>query len=347
MRSFTPLRLRAVAAFLVCIVACTMANPFAPAHTKELLEEKGLHRPVLVYMLANETDGAFIDAARIGAERAGQDFNVRYKEVRLRNRNNVFKAIDKLAAEGYSPIISVGYQSVLPVLQLAEKYPETKFSVIDGLVPPLFANVQSVTFKDHEGSFLIGMLAAYASKTKKVGFIGGMDIPLIRNFAYGYGQGVEYVNRDIKLFQAMVGDDNFAWSDTKQAFALANQQYKAGVDVIFAAAGGAGFGVLEAAAANKQLAIGVDANQNGLFPGYVLTSMIKRVDVAVYKTLEQIENGEWGHGIRYLGLKDGALDFAVDRHNHALISDEALEHVIRTKEHIINGLIDVKMYNPR
>lgn len=314
---------------------------------KEAEKRQGLDRPVLVYMLANETDGAFIDAARIGAERAEKDFGVQYKEFRLRSRDNVFESIDKLAQKGYSPIISVGYQSVLPVLQLAEKYPNTKFSVIDGLVPPLFSNVQSITFKDHEGSFLVGMIAAYTTKTNKVGFIGGMDITLIRNFAYGYTQGVHYVNPKINVVTDMIGDDNLAWSDEKTAYKLAMSQYTDNADVIFAAAGGAGLGVLKAAAKSHQLAIGVDANQNGLFPGYILTSMVKRVDVAVYKTLENIHEGKWEHGIQYLGLKDGALDFSIDKYNHMLISDEVLERVVRTKEHIINGLIDVEMYNPR
>jgi basic membrane protein A len=308
---------------------------------------QGLDKPALVYMLANKTDGAFIDAARNGAARARKDFNIHYKEYRLHNSDHVLNKIDELAAAGFSPIICVGYQSVSPVLQLAEKYPHTKFSVIDGLVPPLFNNVQSVIFKDHEGSFLVGMLAAYASKTNKLGFVGGLDIPLIRNFAHGFKQGAQYVNPKIKLLTDFVGDNSAAWSDVDNAHKIALAQYASDVDIIFTAAGGAGLGVLKAAQDAKQLAIGVDANQNGLYPGYVLTSMVKRVDVAVYKTLKMIQNGKWEHGIRYLGLKDGALDFAIDKYNHTLVTNQSLERVVRAKEHIINGLIDVEMYSPR
>ena len=304
-------------------------------------------RPVLVYMLANETDGAFIDSARKGAELARHDFKIDYKEYRLRGRDNVLITIDQLARDGYSPIISVGYQSVMPVLQLADKYPKTHFIVVDGLVPPLFNNVRSIIFKDHEGAFLIGMLAAYSTKTNTLGFIGGIDIPLIRNFAHGYAQGVKRVDPNINLVIDMIGDDNTAWSNTPKAYKLANAQYANGADVIFAAAGGAGLGVLQAAKDNEKLAIGVDANQNGVQPGYVLTSLVKRVDVAVYKTLEMVEKEHWSHGIQYLGLKDGALDFSVDKNNRMLINQDALERVMTAKEHIINGLIDVEMYSPR
>ncbi len=305
------------------------------------------HKPALVYMLANETDGAFIDAAKKGALLAKSDFDAHYHEVRLRSRDNVLARIDELAQQGYNPIICVGYQSVMPVMQLAEKHPETRFTVIDGLVPPLFSNVQSIIFKDHEGSFLVGMLAAYTNKSGKIGFIGGMDIPLIRNFLHGYTQGAKRVKADIEILSDFVGEDNSAWSDNARAHTLATNQFRAGADVIFAAAGGAGIGVLLAAKEQKKYAIGVDANQNALQPGYVLTSMLKRVDVAVYKTLEMVEQNQWAHGIRYLGLKDGALDFSVDIHNRMLISEDALERVMTTKEHIVNGLIEVQMYSPR
>lgn len=304
-------------------------------------------KPVLVYMLANKTDGSFIDSARKGAELASRDFNATFKEVRLRSSDNVLKRLDTLARKGYSPIISVGYQSIMPILQLAEKYPDTKFTVVDGLVPPLFSNVQSIIFKDHEGAFLVGMIAAYTNKTGKVGFIGGIDIPVIRNFSHGYTQGIFHVNPSIEVLTDMVGSDNSAWSDTANAYRLATAQYKAGADIIFAAAGGAGIGVLQAAKDQAQYAIGVDVNQNSLQPGYVLTSMVKRVDVAVYKTLEMIYQKKWAHGINYLGLKEGALDFSVDIHNRMLLSDEALDRVMTAKEHIVNGLLDVEMYSPR
>lgn len=327
---------------LICMVLLPCFS--AQSKTNDAAKSRG---SVLVYMLANETDGAFIDSARRGAQLAQHDFGAQFHEVRLRNQDNVLQEIDALAREGYSPIISVGYQSVMPVLQLAEKHSSTKFAVVDGMVPPLFSNVQSIIFKDHEGAYLVGMIAAFTSKTGILGFIGGMDIPIIRNFAHGYTQGARSINPSVQILTDMVGEDNTAWSDSKRAHELAVAQYNARADVIFAAAGGAGLGVLQAAKDKEKYAIGVDANQNGIQPGYVLTSMIKRVDVAVYKTLEMISKNEWSHGIRYLGLKDGALDFAVDVHNRMLLSDEALERVITAKEHIENGLLEVEMYNPR
>lgn len=340
------MRLRTIPyAMLLCLVLLGITVS-APAYAKHA-NNPHLNRPVLLYMLANETDGAFIDSARKGAELAKHDFKISYEEYRLHGRDNVLATIDRLAKEGYSPIISVGYQSVMPVLQLADKYPDTRFTVIDGLVPPLFNNVQSIIFKDHEGAFLVGMLAAYTTKTNKLGFIGGVDIPLIRNFAHGYAQGIKRVDPNIEILSDTIGDDNTAWSDTETAYKLATAQFASGVDVVFAAAGGAGIGVLQAAKDNEKYAIGVDANQNGVQSGFVLTSMVKRVDVAVYKTLEMIEQNKWSHGIQYLGLKDGALDFSVDKHNRMLISDEGLERVMTAKEHIINGLIEVEMYSPR
>lgn len=337
------MRLRALPyGYLVCLVLLSITG----SAWAQIAAPKA-QKPVLLYMLANETDGAFIDSARKGAELAKHDFKVSYDEYRLRGRDNVLQTIDRLASEGYSPIISVGYQSVMPVLQLADKYPNTRFTVIDGLVPPLFNNVQSIIFKDHEGAFLVGMLAAYSTKSNKLGFIGGVDIPLIRNFAHGYAQGIKRVNPNIELMVDMIGSDNTAWSNNQAAYKIAMTQFSGGADIVFAAAGGAGLGVLQAAKDAEKYAIGVDANQNGVQPGFVLTSMVKRVDVAVYKTLEMIEQGKWAHGIQYLGLKDGALDFAVDRHNRLLIPEEALERVMTAKEHIINGLIDVEMYSPR
>jgi basic membrane protein A and related proteins len=303
--------------------------------------------PALVYVLTTDSDGAFVDAARKGAAKARHDFTIQYSEHNVRSSDTIAVQLEKLAKAGSNPIIAVGYQNVLPVLNLAEKYPRTHFVVIDGLVPPLFPNVQSIIFKDHEGAFLVGMLAAYASKSGHIGFIGGMDIPLIRNFAHGFSQGIHYVNKNATLSMDMVGRDQSAWSNTTRAEAIAKQQFSDGIDVIFAAAGGAGMGVLKAAHASSNLAIGVDSNQNGSYPGSVLTSMIKRVDVAVYKTLKATQRAQWSPGIKYLGIYDGALDFAVDSNNRNLLNETMLNHVADAKERIMNGFLEVEMYNPR
>lgn len=304
--------------------------------------------PAIVYLYSgSDSDRAFIDAARAGIDKAEREFGVKVQEHRMMGSENITATIKNVADSGASPIIAVGYQNVMPVLNLAERYPNTKFTVVDGLVPPLFSNVQSVIFKDHEGAFLVGMIAGKTSKTGHIGFIGGMDVPLIRNFNKGYIQGARYANPDIQVDVAMVGNDPSAWSNPDAAHALATQQFKTGADVIFAAAGGSGLGVLKAASETKHFAIGVDTNQNGLFPGHVLTSLVKRVDIAVYDALKTSHARSWNPGIKYLGIKEGALDYAVDQNNKNLISEQLIEEVATAKERIINGTIDVEMYSPK
>lgn len=304
----------------------------------------------LIYVLTaknKETDGAFIAAARRGAARAADELGVTYDEIKLLGSEDVASTLENLAKNGREHIVAVGYQNVMPVLSLAERYPNTKFTVVDGLVPPLFHNVQSIIFKDHEGSFLVGMLAAMKTKTNHIGFVGGVDIPLIRNFAHGFEQGIHFINPNINLTIDMIGKDSSAWGDAGKAETLAKKQYGEKIDVIFAAAGAAGLGVLKAAHDTGNFAIGVDINQNDVYPGSVLTSMVKRVDVAVFETLKLVHNKEWNPGIKYLGVKEDALDYAVDEHNRGLISPEMIDKVSAARERIANGSLSVQMYSPR
>ncbi len=310
-------------------------------------QDKERFKPALLYVTGKQdSERAFINMAREGASRAKNELGISFEEYRLPENEDGTAFIRAIAEKGYSPIVAVGYQNVLPVLNLAQQFPNTRFTVIDGLVPPLYQNVQSIIFKDHEGAFLVGMIAAYSSKSGKIGFIGGMDVPLIRNFGQGYSQGAKFVRPTIQIQSDMVGDTPTAWSQPDVAYELATKQYGAGVDVIFTAAGGSGLGVLRAAKDTGKYAIGVDTNQNGLYPGHVLTSMIKRVDNAVFNTLKSSQTGKWEAGIKSLGLKEMALDFAVDVHNKHLITDDLVEQVLITRERIINGLIDVNTYSP-
>ena len=183
-------------------------------------------------------------------------------------------------------------------------------------------NVQSMVFKEQEGSFLVGLLAAQASKTGKVGFVGGMDIPLIRKFACGYVQGVKYAKKDAEVFQNMTGTTGAAWNDPVKGGELAKSQIDRGADVIYHAAGGTGIGVLRATADAGKLGIGVDSNQNGLHPGKVLTSMLKRVDVATYTAFDQAKKGTLKPGVSVLGLKEDGVGWALDDNNKALITAE-------------------------
>lgn len=311
-------------------------------------QTKAVFKPAIVYLYSgNESDGSFIDAARSGLARAKRDFGTEVKEYRMKSGEDVTALIKHVADSGASPIIAVGSQNVIPVLNLAEHYPYTHFTVIDGLVPPIFPNVQSIMFKDHEGAFLVGMIAAKAAKNNHIGFIGGMDTPLIRNFLQGYKQGAHYAKPDIRLDVDMIGATADAWSSPAAAARLADKQFKNGADVIFAAAGGSSQGVLEAANRTGRFAIGVDTNQNGLYPGHVLTSLVKRVDIAVYETLRTSSKGAWSPGIKSLGIREGALDYAVDSNNRMLINERMIEDVSMAKELIVNGAITVETYSPK
>lgn len=310
--------------------------------------EQQRFQPAIVYLYSKDgADRSFIDAALAGVKKAAGEYQLKIPEFRMNSQENITAVLKRAADSGANPIIALGYQNVMPVLNIAERYPNTHFTVIDGLVPPLYPNVQSILFKDHEGAFLVGLIAGKTAKLGHVGFIGGMDVPLIRNFAHGYAQGVRYANPSAKIDSEMVGTTPEAWSDPDKAHALAVAQFNKGAEVIFAAAGGSGVGVLKAASETKKLAIGVDINQNGLFPHHVLTSLVKRVDVAVYNALRTSHDGKWSAGIKYLGITEGALDYAIDQHNRDLLPMKVIEDVAMAKERIINGIIVVEAYAPK
>jgi basic membrane protein A len=205
-------------------------------------------------------------------------------------------------------------------------------------------NVQSIVFKEHEGSFLVGMAAAMASKSGKVGFVGGMDIPLIRKFALGYDEGAKYVNPKIEIFQNMTGTTPAAWNDPTRGGELARGQFDRGADVVYAAAGATGLGVLQAAKDKGRLAIGVDSNQNQLHPGTILTSMVKRVDLAVYEAFKTTKDGTWKPGLRNLGVAEGGVGWALDQHNRSLITPEMERRLTQARADIIAGKIKITDY---
>ena len=203
-------------------------------------------------------------------------------------------------------------------------------------------NVQSVVYKEQEGSYLVGMMAAMASKTGTVGFVGGMDIPLIRKFACGYVQGVKAANPDATVIQNMTGTTPAAWNDPVKGGELTKAQIAQGADVVYAAAGSTGLGVLQTAADEGILSIGVDSNQNYLHPGKVLTSMLKRVDVAVYNAFAA--GPDLKPGFNVLGLAEGGIDYAMDENNKDLVTPEMLAAVEEAKAKIIAGEIEVRDY---
>jgi basic membrane protein A len=202
-------------------------------------------------------------------------------------------------------------------------------------------NVSSVLFREEEGSYLVGVAAAMSSVSTKIGFVGGMDTPMIRAFACGYSQGAKAVNPKIETVQNMVGTTNAAWNDPAKGSELAYAQFNRGVDVVFAVAGGSGLGTLQAAKAKGKLGIGVDSNQNYLYPGTMLTSMTKRVDNAIYDSFMEMKKGTWKAGTTYKGIKEGGIDWALDKYNRALITPEIEKRVNEAKANIVSGKIKV------
>lgn len=293
--------------------------------------------PAVVYDMGGKFDKSFNQAGYDGAERWKKESGKAYLEFEIANPTQREQAMRRMAERGADPIVGIGFSQGSTVEKTAKAYPKLKFAIIDSVVD--LPNVQSIVFKEHEGSFLVGMMAALASKTGKVGFVGGMDIPLIRRFQCGYEQGAKYVNPKIEVTGNMTGTTPAAWGDPARGAELAKAQFAKGVDVVFAAAGGTGSGVYQAAKDSGKLAIGVDSNQNHLHPGTMLTSMVKRVDVAVYNAFKGITPG-----MTSLGLKEGGVDYAMDEHNAKLVSADMKKKVDAAKADIISGKIQVVDY---
>jgi len=298
--------------------------------------------PAVIYDMGGKFDKSFNQAAHMGAEQFTKEFGIKYRDFEPTNESQYEQAMRRFSSRGNDLIVVVGFSFASALEKIAPEFPDTKFVIIDMVVDK--PNVQSIVFKEHEGSFLVGMLAAMKSETGKVGFVGGMDVPLIRKFALGYKEGAMYVNKDIEVFQNMTGTTPAAWGDPIKAGELARSQFDRGADVIFTAAGGSGMGVLQAAADLKKFSIGVDSNQNYIHPGSVLTSMVKAVDVAVFEAMRDAKDGTWKGGIRTLGLADGGVDYAVDQYNEVLITDEMKTKVEAAKADIISGKIKVTDY---
>jgi basic membrane protein A len=298
--------------------------------------------PALVFDLGGKFDKSFNQSAYDGAERFTKETGIKYRGFEIQNASQREQAYRRFARDGNNPVIAIGFASAEALTKVAKEFPDTKFAIIDMVVD--LPNVRSIVYNEHEGSYLVGVLAAKASKTGKVGFIGGMDIPLIRKFACGYVQGVKSVNPDATVFQNMTGTTGAAWNNPVKGGELTKSQMDQGADVIYAAAGSTGLGVLQAAADAGKFSIGVDSNQNYLHPGSVLTSMLKRVDVAVYNAFMDVKNEKWTTGFNVLGLKEGGVGYAVDDNNMKLISDDMKSAVSKAEADIKSGALVVHNY---
>ncbi|WP_339772664.1 BMP family ABC transporter substrate-binding protein [uncultured Pseudosulfitobacter sp.] len=296
--------------------------------------------PALVYDLGGKFDKSFNEAAFAGAQRWAEETGGTFREIEMQSEAQREQALRRFAESGANPVITTGFAFSSALEVVAPDYPDTTFVTIDGWVDA--PNVKVIGFTEHEGSYLVGMLAAEASKTGTVGFIGGMDIPLIRKFACGYAQGVKAVNPDATIISNMTGTTPAAWNDPVKGSELTKAQISQGADVVYAAAGGTGVGVLQTAADEGILSIGVDSNQNHLHPGKVLTSMLKRVDVAVYESMKAGDALEGG--VEVLDLANGGVGYAMDENNADLVTEAMKTPVDAAAASIASGDIVVHDY---
>lgn len=319
--------------FLVALVATALvAGGGAAAEIK----------PGIVYDLGGKFDKSFNEGVWNGAQQFTADTGIEFREFEVQTDSQRVQALRNFARRGHDPVLAVGFQYASSLAKVAPEFPDTRFAIIDSVID--LPNVQSIVFKEQEGSFLVGVLAAMAAESGKVGFVGGMDVPLIRRFACGYVLGARHANSEIEVYQNMTGTTGAAWNDPGKGAELAKSQFDRGADVVYHAAGGTGIGVLQAAADADKLGIGVDSNQNHLHPGNVLTSMIKRVDVAAYGVFDDARKGEWQAGLVSLGLAEDGVGWSLDEHNEALITPEMREAVEMATEQIRSGEIRVHDY---
>lgn len=320
--------------FMKSILGATAAMALATAAAAE--------GPAIIYDLGGKFDKSFNEAAYRGAERFKDETGIAYREFEIQNESQRPQALRRFAQSGNNPVVVTGFSYGSALAEVAPEFPDTNFVIVDMVVDQ--PNVRSVIFNEHEGSYLVGLLAGMASKTGKVGFVGGMDIPLIRKFACGYVEGVKAANPDAVVFQNMTGTTGTAWNDPVKGGELTKAQISQGADVIYHAAGGTGRGVLQAAADAGVLGIGVDSNQNHIQPGSVLTSMLKRVDVAVYNAFKDTTDGNFTAGLGVLGLANRGVGFAVDEHNESLLTDAMTAAVYKAAYDVATGEIIVHDY---
>ncbi len=333
-RSVKIFRLSRQTVLLMCVIGVLMilaAGPIADASATKPIKVG------LVLSVSGRGDNAFNDMAWSGAEMARKELGItfQYSEPGA-ELSAVEQTLATYARLKYDLIISIGFGHQDVVNKVAKAFPDQKFAIVDAEVE--LPNVASLVFKEHEGSFLVGALAAMKTETKKIGFVGGVDSPLIRKFHLGYEQGAKYIEPGIVVLSSYVG----SFRDPLQGKELALAQYDKGADIVYQAAGSSGMGVIDAAKDRKLLAIGVDSNQNWIVPGNVLSSMLKRVDLAVFDTIKNVVDEQFSAGIHVFGLAEGGVDYALDEYNKDLITDDMISELKVIKEKIVKGEIQVK-----
>ncbi|MGI8469407.1 MAG: BMP family lipoprotein [Pyrinomonadaceae bacterium] len=338
---------------IVALLSLFIISAFSACSEPAVTAENGKIKVGIVFDIGGKNDRSFNAAAWEGVKRANRDFDIVLRDVEPGNPTSIEPAMRAFAERKFDLIIGVGFAQGPIMQKVAEDYPNIKFAIVDGVITDKdgksLPNVASLVFREHEGSYLVGMIAASKSKSGVLGFIGGMDIPLIHKFETGYEEGARAVNPNVKIVQNYVGVTDGAWNNPGKGKELALSQIQSGADVIFTAAGNSGLGAFDAVEqygknangeANK-FVIGVDSNQNGVKPGYVLTSMVKRVDNAVYDVVKEVTEGKFQGGFHVFGLDKDGVGYAMDENNKGLIPDDVLLKVEDAKGEIINGQIKV------
>jgi basic membrane protein A len=347
------------------IISCTVAvlcllAIFSSAcnHSSYGSDDKSKIRVGIVFDIGGKDDRSFNAAAWSGAKCAETGtwpdgktcgkpaLPILLRDIEPGNPTSIEPAMRAFAERNYDLIIGIGFAQAPIIEQVAKDYPNIRFAIVDGASN--LPNVASLVFKEHEGSYLVGMLAAKTTRTNTIGFIGGMDIGLIHRFKGGYEEGARAVNPDIRVIPNYVGVTDAAWNNPGKGKEIALAQISKGADVIFTAAGNSGLGAFDAVeqAGKKDgrathFVIGVDANQNMVKPGFVLTSMVKRVDNSVYSIIQDTVNGQFKSGFHVYGLNEDGVGYAMDENNKELITPEMIQQVEEAKKKIVSGQITV------
>lgn len=335
--------------FFAIVLVLNIILLFAGGKTEETSAKKAPLKVGLVFDVGGRGDKSFNDSAYNGLQRAIKELGVDAQYFEPGEGADRESALRLLSKQDFDLIIGIGFIFTDDINNIAKEFPDKKFAGVDyvvlnddkGNVIPPPPNVAALKFKEEEGSFVVGALAAMLSKTNKIGFVGGMDIPLIHKFESGYKQGAKYVKPDIEIISNYAGVTGAAFKDPAKGKELALSQYGHGVDIIYHASGSTGLGVFEAARNLNKLAIGVDSDQFHEAPGYVLTSMVKKVDVAVFDTIKDTLDGKYTGGVKIFGLKQGGVDYIYDDNNKKQIPDDIHKKVEELKQKIINGEIKV------
>jgi basic membrane protein A len=312
----------------------------AGAATVALLAGTALADPAVIYDGGGKFDGSFNEAAFNGAQKFKDETGVTFGELEITDDAQREQYLRQFAERGFSPIVTPGYNFATALAKVAPEFPNIHFVIIDDASVDL-PNVRSVTFKEQEGSYLVGILAAMKSESGTIGVVPAFNLDLLEKFACGYKQGAKAAKADIKVLENYIGTGFDAFGDKPKAIEVARAQLDQGADVLYQVAGGAGAGVLQAAADAGKFGIGVDSNQNPMFPGNVLTSMTKRVDVATYNAMMDEKNGKFTAGHVVLGLAEDGVGAAMDDNNAPLITDDMKAAVEKAKADIISGAVKV------